>query len=137
MSTELKSRSKAYNLTRVAIGAPDVGLVVGQGWNRPSVTLSIGEIEEMFASGDFTRATSMLDLLDESIERLKIDLAQFVMSKGNGMERDYYEYTAETYAVINTGETGWCVKRGPDTVCDVYAGEQIARRIAEALNQTA
>lgn len=45
-------------------------------------------------------------------------------------------YAAETYCVVDTGETGWCVKRGDDLVCDVYAhqGEEMARRITTLLN---
>ena len=45
-------------------------------------------------------------------------------------------YAAETYCVVHTGETGWCVKHGDDLVCDVYAhkGEEMARRIATLLN---
>ncbi len=43
-------------------------------------------------------------------------------------------YTAETFGVINTGEHGWSVKSGDDTICDVYAGEQAARHIAALLN---
>ncbi|KGQ19882.1 hypothetical protein LF41_2389 [Lysobacter dokdonensis DS-58] len=46
-------------------------------------------------------------------------------------------YTCESYCVIDTGETGWCVKCGDDTVCDVYfGGEDMARRIADQLNET-
>lgn len=47
------------------------------------------------------------------------------------------KYTAETYCVITSGETGWCVKQGDDTVCDVYLhGELMARHIAWLLNQS-
>lgn len=43
-------------------------------------------------------------------------------------------YTAETYSVTS-GESGWCVKLGDDTVCDVYTGGQtMAERIAALLN---
>jgi hypothetical protein len=44
-------------------------------------------------------------------------------------------YTAESYAVITSGETGWCVKLGDDNICDVYSGEADARRMAELLNE--
>lgn len=45
-------------------------------------------------------------------------------------------YTAETYCVVNSGETGWCVKLGDDTVCDVYGADnkEMAERIADFLN---
>lgn len=50
------------------------------------------------------------------------------------------EFTAETYCVINTGETGWSVKHGDDTVCDVYGPKDhqkvMAERIASLLNST-
>lgn len=46
-----------------------------------------------------------------------------------------FEYTAETYIVITSGETGWCVKYGDDTICDVYAGQQVAETIADYLNK--
>lgn len=54
-----------------------------------------------------------------------------------------HKYTAETFAVITSGETGHCVKLGDDTVCDVYCGHNGsgltggmygAERIAAALN---
>jgi hypothetical protein len=46
-------------------------------------------------------------------------------------------YTAETYCVLNTGETGWCVKLGDDTICDVYGpeAEEQASLIARLLNE--
>lgn len=43
-------------------------------------------------------------------------------------------YTAEDFLVLNTGEKGFCVKLGDDTVCDVWTGEEDAKRIATALN---
>lgn len=85
MSTELKSRSKAYELTRVSIGRGMVGVVVSQGWNRPSMTFSIPEIKETFASS-FNRIQSDLNLLDETMPLLQADLAQFALTGGNGME---------------------------------------------------
>lgn len=136
MSTDLKSRSKAYTLTRVGLRANHVGIVVSQGWNRPSLTLSIPEIEDMFRTGEFGPAIESLSLLDETIPLLRLDLAQFALTKGHGMEAgtDYASYTAETYTVVTSGETGWCVKYGDDNICDVYAGEAMAKRIAEVLN---
>lgn len=88
MSTDLKTRSKAYTLTRFAMRGPNLGLSIGMGWNKPAVCLSVTEIEQMFTDGDFSRITFILDLLDETMERLKLDLAQFVLSKGNGMEAE-------------------------------------------------
>lgn len=48
-------------------------------------------------------------------------------------------YTAESYAVRRNPtlppELGWCVKDGDDTVCDVFYGAAMARRIAKLLNQ--
>lgn len=86
MSTELKSRSKGYSLTRVALrGIGRMGVAIGTGWNKPSLTLSTEEIEGMFADNDFSRL-DLLDLLDETVERLTLDLAQFALTKGNGME---------------------------------------------------
>lgn len=47
------------------------------------------------------------------------------------------EYTAESYFVLTSGVTGWCVKHGDDTVCDIYKGGQaVAERIAHLLNTT-
>lgn len=44
-------------------------------------------------------------------------------------------FTAESYTVITSGETGWCVKLGDDNVCDVYTGgKDAAERIATLLN---
>lgn len=87
MSTELQSSSKAYDLTRVGMGAGEVGLIVGKRiWGSASVTLTVPDINSMFASGDFSRVQSDLDLLDETMDRLKYDLARFTISKGNGME---------------------------------------------------
>ena len=43
-------------------------------------------------------------------------------------------YVAEKYTVITSGEQGWCVKRGDDTVCDVYEGQAMAEKIASLLN---
>lgn len=41
--------------------------------------------------------------------------------------------TAETYIVLNTGEQGWCVKDGDDTVADFYGpdAEMNAKRYIE------
>lgn len=86
MSTELKSRSKGYNLTRFAKGGPgNMGLAIGRGWNQPSLNTDLVEIEEMFRTGDFSRL-DLLGLLDETVELLKVDIAQFSITKGNGME---------------------------------------------------
>lgn len=86
MSTELKSRSKGYNLTRFAKGGPgNMGLAIGRGYNQPSLNTDLVEIEEMFTSDDFSRL-DLLDLLDETVALLKVDLAQFALTKGKGME---------------------------------------------------
>jgi len=43
------------------------------------------------------------------------------------------EFTAETYCVIGTGETGWSVKHGDDTVCDVYGPQDYQKVMAEKI----
>lgn len=88
MSTELKSRSRGYNLTRVAMkGIGNVGLAIGTGYNKPAITLGMDEIKMMFVSRDFSRLND-LGLLDETINLLKLDIYAFSMTKGHGMEAE-------------------------------------------------
>lgn len=84
MSTDLKSSSKAYNLTRVATRVGPA-ITVGKGWNQQSATFSVADIEGMFANDDWHGVDS-LNLLEETVERLKLDLARFAVTKGKGME---------------------------------------------------
>jgi hypothetical protein len=84
MSTELKARSKAYNLTRVGLrGIGNVGVIVGT--RHFDSTLSIPEIEQAFRADNWD-IIQHFDLLEETVERLKLDLAQFALTKGHGME---------------------------------------------------
>ena len=90
MSTDLKSRSKAYELTRVALGGigngiGNVGVVVSRGYNKPAITLSAFDIQTACATGDWS-ALDVLDLLDETLSLLTYDLAVFALTKGDGME---------------------------------------------------
>lgn len=49
--------------------------------------------------------------------------------------REFERYKAESYAVADTGEIGWCVKYGDDTICDVYSGgQEMAETIAALLS---
>ncbi|HEU4376243.1 MAG TPA: hypothetical protein VFS02_22310 [Telluria sp.] len=49
--------------------------------------------------------------------------------------REFERYRAESYAVADTGEIGWCVKYGDDTICDVYSGgQEMAETIAALLS---
>ncbi|AGG89086.1 MULTISPECIES: hypothetical protein [Pseudomonadota] len=53
---------------------------------------------------------------------------------------DTVPYTAESYTAFPAGgrhESGWCVKCGDDTVCDVVGGQGDAERIAALLNAAA
>lgn len=85
MSTDLKSRSKAYELTRVSLrGIGNVGVAVSHG-SLSACTFSIETIQAMFADNDFSRLAEM-GFLEETVERLMLDLAQFAISKGDGME---------------------------------------------------
>jgi hypothetical protein len=45
----------------------------------------------------------------------------------------YPEFTAETFCVINTGEIGWCVKHGDDTMCDTYGSDHDQQVLAEGI----
>lgn len=90
MSTELKTRSKAYVMTRVSLVGGKVGVWVGHGgYGGVSRTLSIPDIEEMFfrlEEGSFNGLRRDLMLPDETLPLLQLDLAMFVITKGEGME---------------------------------------------------
>lgn len=89
MSTDLNSRSKAYELLRVSMRGSDggVGLVVSTGgYNGQSHTFSIPAITQLFAEDEFYWVQRDLNLLDETMDRLKLDMAQFALSGGKGME---------------------------------------------------
>ena len=90
MSTELKTRSKGYSLTRFSMAAStgNVAVQVSTGYNKPYMSLMVQEIEAMFANDDFARVADPLNLLEETVERLKLDLAQFALTKGKGMEAE-------------------------------------------------
>ena len=88
MSTDLKSRSKAYTLLRVGRGMGKVALVIGTGYNGPALELNSEDITRYFETGNFDQIRDALGLLDETMERLQIDLGQFALTAGNGME-DY------------------------------------------------
>lgn len=86
MSTDLNARSKAYDLTRVSTGH-GIAVVVGKRISGcASLQLDTDDITEMFRTDDFSSVQNGLDLLDETMDRLKVDLAQFCLSGGNGME---------------------------------------------------
>lgn len=85
MSTELKTRSKAYDLTR-AYTQGEIVVIISMDWTRPAITLTVSSIKSMFAEDNFSGVVEAMDLLDETVERLKLDLAQFALSKGDGME---------------------------------------------------
>lgn len=90
MSTDLQSSSKAYDLTRVSAGMGQVDLIVGlRQYNKPSIQVSVPAIQAMFETDNFSYIQRDLDLLDETMDRLKFDLARFVITKGNGMELSY------------------------------------------------
>ena len=90
MSTELKSRSKAYNLLRYCAGAEHGAAVhVSQttpfGYGRG---LTVADIAEMFrdpSGSQLAELQEQLDLLDETMERLRVDLAEFALTGGDTM----------------------------------------------------
>lgn len=89
MATELKARSKGYELTRVGFPMGEVGIIVSVGgWNGRSRTFSREEMDGLFASGDWKQVED-LNLLAETVELLKVDFAEFLLSNGGkGMELD-------------------------------------------------
>lgn len=81
---------------------------------------------------DFAPPAEDVDhVLPADAAKLREHVARVVRSAGGDVP---VLYTAETFAVANTGETGWSIKLGDDTVADVYGDEDAARRIAASLN---
>lgn len=84
MSTELKTRSKGYELTRNGLPNGAVGVTVRNG--SVNVPLNRADIETMFATDNW-QWLDTLNLLDETLALLKVDLAEFQLTDGGkGME---------------------------------------------------
>jgi hypothetical protein len=85
MSTELKTRSTAYNLTRVALrGVGVVGVIVHSDHKFGETTLDKHDICAMFYGNDWRRV-GFLDIPPESLTLLKLDLAEFALTGGDAM----------------------------------------------------
>ena len=84
MSTDLKTRSKGYQLTRFSNGN-GFSVQVSTAWDKPFAVMSVSEIR--YAVGHKAwDALECLGLLDETLVLLKSDLVDFALTGGKGME---------------------------------------------------
>lgn len=84
MSTDLKSRSRGYSMTRFMRG-DEFAVQVSTAWDKPFAVMSVSEIR--YAVGHKTwDALECLSLLDETLVLLKSDLVDFALTGGKGME---------------------------------------------------
>lgn len=103
------------------VESPDEGLIIA---NLPAGS----RVERMEVAPP---ASDVDHVLPVDATKLREHVAQVARSAGGDVP---VLYTAETFGVANTGETGWSIKLGDDTVADVYGGADAARRIAASLN---